>query len=344
MKLQCQIGASSKESAWDEELLTLELLEIQESGFDLSLTGFDAKEIDDLLTEDNPAEDAAPPLPDNPTSRAGDLWLCGPHRVLCGDATNPEAVARLLDDRKPFLMVTDPPYGIQLDSEWRDRAGLNGHGPAEPSYMKHRTEGHTETTISGDTRADWSEAFALVPSIQVAYVWHASLFTREVLDGLLRIGFLYPQQIIWNKGRIVLTRTHYWYQHEPCWYVRKKNAPWFGKAGENSTIWDSPSPKFIMGGSDEEKFDHPTQKPVELMRRPILNHTKRGELVYEPFLGSGTTLAAAELTERACYGLELDPKYADVVVARWQGLTGKKAQLDADRRTFDEIGRDRLGK
>jgi DNA modification methylase len=329
---------------WDEELLTLELLEIQESGFDLSLTGFDAKEIDDLLTEDNPEEDAAPPLPDNPTTRAGDLWLCGPHRVLCGDATNPEAVARLLGDRKPFLMVTDPPYGIQLDSEWRDRAGLNGHGPAEPSYMKRRTEGHNETTISGDTRADWSEAFALVPSIQVAYVWHASLFTREVLDGLLRIGFLYPQQIIWNKGRIVLTRTHYWYQHEPCWYVRKKNAPWFGKAGENSTIWDSPSPKFIMGGSDEEKFDHPTQKPVELMRRPILNHTKRGELVYEPFLGSGTTLAAAELTERDCYGLELDPKYADVVVERWQGLTGKKAQLDTDGRTFEEIGHERLGK
>ena len=99
-----------------------------------------------------------------------------------------------------------------------------------------------------------------------------------------------------------------------------------------------------MGGSDEEKFDHPTQKPVELMRRPILNHTKRGELVYEPFLGSGTTLAAAELTERDCYGVELDPKYADVVVQRWQGLSGKQAQLETDGRTFDEIGRERLGK
>ena len=264
---------------WDDELLSLELLEIQESGFDLSLTGFDSKEIDDLLLKEEPEEDATPPLPDSPITRTGDLWLCGAHRVLCGDSTNAEDVARLLGDRKPLLMVTDPPYGIQLDSEWRDRAGLNGHGPNEAGYRKHRTSGHTETTISGDTRADWSEAFALVPSIQVAYVWHASLFTHEVLDGLLKIGFLYPQQIIWNKGRIVLTRTHYWYQHEPCWYVRKKNAPWFGKAGENSTIWDSPSPKFIMGGSDEEKFDHPTQKAVELMRRPILNHTKRGELV-----------------------------------------------------------------
>ena len=162
-----------------------------------------------------------------------------------------------------------------------------------------------------------------------------------MLDGLLRIGFLHHQQIIWDKGRTVLTRTHYWFQHEPCWYVRKKNAPWFGKAGENSTVWSSPSPKFIMGSSDEEKFDHPTQKPVELMRKPILNHTKRGDLVYEPFLGSGTTLAAAELTQRTCYGIELDPKYVDVVVQRWQTLSGKKATLEGDGRTFDEIAAER---
>jgi hypothetical protein len=162
--------------------------------------------------------------------------------MICGDATSPEAVALLLGERKPRPMVTDPPYGIESDSEWRDRAGLNGHGPAEPSYMKTRTKGHTETAISGDRRADWSAAFELVPSLEVAYVWHASKFTREVLDGLLRIGFLHHQQIIWNKGCTVLTRTHYWFQHEPCWYVRKKNAPWFGKAGENSTIWDSASP------------------------------------------------------------------------------------------------------
>jgi DNA modification methylase len=328
---------------WDEELLALELQELNEADFDLGLTGFDPKELDDLLLgpEDDEKANAVQPLPENPVSQLDDLWICGPHRVLCNDATSPDAVARLLEERKPFLMVCDPPYGISLDSEWRDRAGLNGCGPAEASYLKHRTAGHTETTISGDTRADWSEAFELVPSLQIAYVWHASVFTREVLNGLLRIGFLYPQQIIWNKGRTVLTRTHYWYQHEPCWYVRKKNAPWFGKAGENSTIWDSASPKFIMGGSDEEKFDHPTQKPVDLMRRPILNHTKRGELVYEPFLGSGTTLAAAELTERVCLGIELDPKYVDVVLTRWQSLSGKKATLDGDGRTFEEIAAER---
>jgi hypothetical protein len=127
------------------------------------------------------------------------------HTGSSGDSTDGDAVARLLADRKPRLMVTDPRYRIELDSEWRDRAGLNGCGAAEPSYMKKRTAGYTETTISGDTRADWSDAFALAPSLEVAYVWHASKFTRGVLDGLLRVGFLHHQQIIWDKGRTVLT-------------------------------------------------------------------------------------------------------------------------------------------
>ena len=151
---------------WDEELLSLELQELNAADFDLSLTGFEPGEIDGLLAiPDEERANAAPPLPENPVSRVGDLWLCGKHQVLCGDATRAEDVARLLKERQPRLMVTDPPYGIELDSEWRDRAGLNGCGPAEASYMKHRTPGHTETTISGDTRADWSYAFELAPSL-----------------------------------------------------------------------------------------------------------------------------------------------------------------------------------
>jgi DNA modification methylase len=343
--LRLMDNRSHEEAEWDFTLLAPELAELSAESFDLGLTGFDVHELDVLLRDplDEEKADQAPPLPEVATTELGDVWICGEHRVLCGDATSAQDVARLLGGRKPRLMVTDPPYGISLDSEWRDRAGINKHGPAEASYMKKRTAGHTETTISGDTRADWSAAFELVPSLAIAYVWHASLYTREVLDGLLRIGFLYPQQIIWNKGRAVLTRSLYWFAHEPCWFVRKKNAPWYGKAGENSTIWESPSPKFIMGGSDEAKFDHPTQKPVDLMRRPILNHTKRGELVYEPFLGSGTTLAAAELTQRICLGIELDPKYVDVVVQRWQQLTGREATLEGGGRTFEEIKAERVG-
>lgn len=336
-------------AGWDEELLRLEIEALRDAEYDIDLIGFEDDELRLVLSRNETAEgladeDDIPEPPAIPTSTSGDIWLLGDHRLINGDCTQPAVVARLLADAKPVILVTDPPYGIELDSEWRDRAGLNGCGAAEPSYMKKRTEGHTETTISGDTRADWSEAFELVPSIQVAYVWHASVFTRDVLNGLERIGFLYPQQIIWNKGRVVLTRTHYWYQHEPCWYVRKKRAPWFGKPGsENSTIWDSPSPKFIMGGSDEEKFDHPTQKPIELMRKPIRNHTVPGEAVYEPFCGSGTTLMAAEQTGRICYAIELDPKYVDVIVRRWQGFTGKQATLDGDGRTFDEVAEERAG-
>lgn len=350
-------------AGWDDEMLAAEIADLNAMGVDLSLTGFSIADLETLLRPAVPANaDEVPPLPAVPTARTGDLWICGPHRVLCGSCTDPDAVARVLDGRKPILMVTDPPYGIELDTEWRDRAGLNGGSfggkrsakekaraaadprfHAEASYMKHRTEGHTETSISGDTKADWSDAFALVPSLEIAYVWHASKFTREVLDGLLRIGFEHHQQIIWNKMRTVLTRTLYWFQHEPCWFVRKKNAPWYGVAGENSTIWDAASPKFVMGGSDEEKYDHPTQKPVELMRRPILNHLKEGELVYEPFLGSGTTLAAAEITGRSCCGIELDPKYVDVIVQRWQTLSGKEAVLDGDGGTFADVALARQG-
>jgi DNA modification methylase len=324
---------------WNEELLALELQDLKTLDFNLDLTGFDVPEIDAMLIlpADEEAINAVPDLPEVATSRPGDLWLLGEHRVLCGDATSPDVVARLLAGREPFLMVADPPYGIELDSEWRDRAGLNGGGPAGPSSVK-RSVGHRNTSICSDTRADWSDAFALVPSLEVAYVWHASKFTREVLDGLLRIGFVHHQQIIWNKGRVVLTRTHYWFQHEPCWYVRKINAPWYGKAGENSTIWDSPSPKFLMGGSEDDKYDHPTQKPVALMQRPIVNHTKRGALVYDPFLGSGTTLIAGELSGRVCCGIELDPKYLDVIIERWQNLTSKQATLEGDGApTFHEV-------
>jgi DNA modification methylase len=336
-------------AAWDEEMLRIELAILHEEDYNLDLVGFDDIELQRLLeAQDNASgltdEDSVPEVQPEPVARLGDLFVLGHHRIICGDCTDPGVVATLLGDANPLLLITDPPYGIELDSEWRDRAGLNGCGPAEASYMKHRTEGHTETTISGDTRADWSAAFELLPDLQVGYVWHASKFTSEVLAGLLRIGFIHHQQIIWDKQRTVLTRTLYWFQHEPCWFVRKKNAPWFGKAGENSTVWSCPSPKFIFNGSDkEEKFDHPTQKPMEVMRRPILNHTLPGEPLYDCFLGSGTTLIAAEQTGRVCYGVELDPKYVDVIIRRWQQYTGKRAVLDGDGRTFDEIAEERIG-
>ncbi|HEX4133099.1 MAG TPA: ParB/Srx family N-terminal domain-containing protein [Bryobacteraceae bacterium] len=150
-------------AAWDEEMLRVELAILHEEDFNLDLVGFDDVELARLLEAQYDAlgltdADAIPEVQPEPITKTGQLWVLGNHRIICGDCTQPDVVSRHLGDTKPFLMVCDPPYGISLDSEWRDRAGLNGHGAAEPSYMKHRSEGHNETTISGDTRADWSEA------------------------------------------------------------------------------------------------------------------------------------------------------------------------------------------
>jgi hypothetical protein len=243
---------TNQEASWDEALLASEISELDGLEFDLSLTGFNVNELDSLLRDplDEEKAEQAPPLPAAAVTQPGELWLIGPHRVFCRNATNKDAVARLLGEKTPLLLVTNPLYGIELDSEWRDRAGLNKHGPATASYMKKRTEGHRNTSISSYPRADWSDAFALAPSLQVGYVWRASKFTRAVLDGLLRIGFIHHQQIIWRKGRAVLTRTPYWFAHEPAWFVRKKNAPWFGKAGETplcgkshrrNSLWEGPT-------------------------------------------------------------------------------------------------------
>lgn len=271
------------------------------------------------------------------------LWLLGQHRLLCGDATNPQDVARLLDDAAPTLLATDPPYGVSLDPTWRDGV-YNALGPAEPGYLRTnpasgadddtrapgrahgRTRGHHNTTVSGDTRVDWADAFALVPSLTVGYVWHAGVHAADVAAGLRRIGFEVVSQVIWDKGLFAIGRSWYHWGHEPCWVVRKagSKARFLGERNQ-STIWRAPSPKMIMGGSVEPKVDHPTQKPVALYEAPIGNHLRRGEAVYDPFLGSGTTLVAAERLGRRCYAMEIDPRYVQVAIERWQTFTGQTA-------------------
>jgi hypothetical protein len=257
----------------------------------------------------------------------GDLWVLGSHRLLCGDATNADDVARLLDGAAPRLLATDPPYGVSLDPTWRDHL-YNGLGPAEKPYMvEHvRTEGHQNTTLSGDTRVDWSAAYELVPSLEVGYVWHAGVHAAEVAAGLIRIGFEIASQVIWDKGLFAMSRGWYHWGHEPCWVIRKPGVPnLFHGDRDQSTVWRAPSPKMIMGGSDEEKFDHPAQKPVLLSEIPIRNHTESGEAVYDPFLGSGTTLIAAETLARRCLAMEIDPKYCQLIIDRWQAFTGNTA-------------------
>ncbi|MCG3133820.1 MAG: hypothetical protein HMLKMBBP_01085 [Planctomycetes bacterium] len=312
-------------ASWDDELLAAAL-----SGVDESLRaacGFSTAELERLLRSSGGGQgdpDAIPEPPAEPATKTGDLWLLGEHRLICGSATDPEIVRRVLDGATPRLLTTDPPYGIELHLEWRDVAGLNALGPAERSYM--RSDAHQSTSISGDTKADWSDAFELVPSIDTAYVWHASAFAIEVGLGLRRIGFELKQQIVWFKGQFALSRQHYHWAHEPAFYARKKDALPFRGSRDQSTVWEAPSPKMIMSGSTEERFDHPCQKPAVLYTRPIENHLEPGECLYEPFAGSGTAIVAAEQTGRRCIAVELDPKYCDVIVARWEKFAGKKAE------------------
>src|SRR5207245_2291499 len=167
---------------------------------------------------------------------------------------------------------------------------------------------------------------------------HAGVHAAEVAASIDNIGFQIRAQIIWSKQHFVLGRGNYHWGHEPCWYaVRKgKKSNWRGDRTQ-STVWEVKNLNPHGGNKDEQQTGHGTQKPVELMRRPILNHTERGDIVYDPFLGSGTTLTAAELLQRTCYGLEIDPRYVDVIVRRWEQIAGRPATLAGDGRTFHEM-------
>jgi DNA modification methylase len=335
---------SNDETAWDPELLGVEIAELKGMEIDLALTGLDPRELDALVVDPAAAARAeeTPALPENPVSMLGDLWLLGSHRVLCGDSTSEEAVSRLFAAGKgvlqPRLMVTDPPYGVEYDPAWRDQYNQT------PSPHKAFVKANRNTgKVSNDDQADWSPAWRLFPG-DVAYVWHAGIYAAEVATSLLAAEFQMRAQIIWRKQHFVMSRGAYHWQHEPCWYAERKGktANWRGDR-KQTTIWDVPNLN-PMGGSNEAATGHGTQKPIEIMRRPIINHSDTGELVYDPFLGSGTTLMAAHLSDRICVGNELDPKYVDVIVRRWQDYTGEKAVLDGARTSFAKVRDERLGK
>lgn len=211
-------------------------------------------------------------------------------------------------------MVTDPPYGVNYDTEWRRKDGIN------KSWQKC-----AEGKVENDDRADWSEAYSLFPG-HIVYVWHGSLHSSEVAQNLESCGFKIRSQIIWAKNNLVIGRGDYHWQHEPCWYGVRGTGNWCGDR-KQSTLWKIENMHRTQGKVDDGKTNHSTQKPVECMRRPILNNSSPGQAVYDPFLGSGTTLIAAEETGRICYGMEISPVYVDVIVQRWENFTGKKSEL-----------------
>jgi len=298
---------SAEDSSWDFDLLSVEVSDLLNDGFDLALTGFTGDELNKLLSmgDENEGEDDIPGDVEA-TCKPGDLWILGSHRLKCGDATNATDVEHLLGDVRPHLMVTDPPYGVAYDAEWRSDAGLQDAG----AYGR----------VTNDQNGDWREAWSLF-SGDVAYVWHAGRHASLVQASLEVVGFDIRNQIIWHKSRIVIGRGNYHWQHEPCWYAVRTGTKghWSGSRKE-STVWNIDKPM-------KSETGHSTQKPVECMRRPILNNSSPGQAIYDPFLGSGTTIIAAETEGRHCYGLELEPAYCDIIVKRWENLTGNKAAL-----------------
>lgn len=301
-------------AGWDNDLLNLELKSLAEMGFDLDLTGFSNLEIGKIagvtvMADEDDIPDAPPPV-----SVLGDIWLLGKHRVGCGDSTDASHIAAVLDGTTPHLMVTDPPYGVEYDPEWRVRAGVNMGTAASGKVLN-------------DDRADWSEAWALFPG-NICYVWHGGLHSGEVQASLEANGFKMRAQIIWNKSQMVMSRGDYHWKHEPCWYGVKGTGKWCGDR-KQTTIWDIDKPS-------KSETNHSTQKPIECMRRPMMNCSEPGDIVYDPFLGSGSSIVAAETSNRICYGNELNPTYVDIIVTRWQNLTGKQAVHAVTGKAFNE--------
>lgn len=290
---------------WDDALLADLLLDLQESDFNLDLTGFEPPEIDDILsnihdkelTEDefNVEEELKKPT----VSRRGDIWQLGKHRVICGDSTKSETYDQLLGDKKANLVVTDPPYNVDVE----ETAGkiLNDNMSDGDFYqfllsMFTQVENHMETDAS-------------------VYVFHADTEGLNFRKAFKDAGFYLSGCCIWKKNSLVLGRSPYQWQHEPCLYGWKKKGKhqWFSDR-KQTTIWEYDRPK--------SSKDHPTMKPIQLMAYPIQNSSMRGTIVLDPFLGSGSTLIAADQTGRICYGIELDEKFVDVIVKRYIEVTG----------------------
>src|SRR3990167_2106245 len=234
----------------------------------------------------------------------GDLFEIGVHRLLCGSSTDADDVNKLMGGGIANLMVTDPPYGVNLDQTWRNGVGTHKHNG-------------NKNVIKNDDIADWTEAYSLFTGT-VAYIWHATKFTDVIMKNLRDCDFEPNQMLILNKSVMVMGRNNYHWKHEPCWYAIKKgnNHSWIGDR-KQVTVIDAVMPSARAQKSTEDRTEHPTQKPIVCMSIPINNHS--GD-VYDPFLGSGTTMVASHQLGRKCYGMELDEKYCQVIIDRMRKL------------------------
>ncbi len=317
-------------AGWNQELLAEELGWLNEDDFDLSLTAFSEDELANLLSGIIPGDgadpDDIPETPLHPVTVPGDIWICGRHRVCCGDSTNADTVKLALSDVKPLLMVTDPPTGVEYDPGDRGRA-RNRDG-------KSLSSGGRRAITQEVSRSDWREAIDLFPG-DVAYLWHSALNPAAAQKMLEDSGFEIRTQIIWAKSAFVASRGHYHVQHHPCYYAvrRNKTAHWKGDR-KQSTLWQIDKQAKNSSGISSEK-------PVECMLRPIENNSSPGQAVYDPFLGSGATLIAAHMSDRVLIGMEIEPRFVDVVVKRYQSFAQAEAYHEGTGKTFDEMALER---
>lgn len=298
-------------SGWDTSMLTLELQELKDD-IDLSLLGFDADELDALLnpieeTEGLTDEDAVPDVPDEPKTKLGDIYILGNHRLMCGDSTSIDAVEKLVNNQLVDQLVTDPPYNIAYEGGSKKREQIKNDEMADEEFRQFLKDVYIA-------------ANAVMKPGAVFYIWHADTEGYNFRGAARDMGWKVRQTLIWNKDNSAFGRSDYHWKHEPCLYGWKEGAAHLWASDRKQTT--------VIQCKRPSKSDlHPTMKPVELMEYQILNNTKGADIVLDLFGGSGSTMIAAEKLGRKSCLMELDPKYCDVIVTRWEQFTGKKAVL-----------------
>ncbi len=313
---------TADESEWDDTLLALELDDLQGLDYDMSLTGFNAAEIDQLiasvdkLEEGLTEDDACPDLQEETISVLGDIWLLGRHRLLCGDATNIDHLDQLLQGTKADMVFTDPPYNV-------DYQGYTDE------HLKIKKDNMSESEFTDFLNETFSTCMTAVKPGASLYVCHGSIYQREFQNAIESNGFEVRNQIIWAKHHFAWGHGRYKFQHEPIFYCHLKGESdaWYGDKSQ-STLW-----KFNKPTANRL---HPTMKPVELIENALKNSSKTGDAILDQFGGSGSTLIACEKMGRNAYLVELDPKYVDVAIKRWQEWTGKAALHEISGEKFDD--------
>jgi site-specific DNA-methyltransferase (adenine-specific) len=308
-------------AGWDMEMLKVEFADLQELGFDLELTGFDLDEINELLapvgTEGLTDPDDAPPLPENPRTVPGDIWVMGKHRLLCGDSTSVSDLEKLTDGQLVDMWLTDPPYNVAYEGKTKDALKIKNDEMGDDQFRQFLRDAYT----AADT--------VMKPGA-VFYIWHADSEGYNFRGAAQDAGWKVRQCLIWKKSSMVMGRQDYHWKHEPCLYGWKEGAGHLWAADrKQTTILEFEKPS--------RNGEHPTMKPVALFEYQLLNNTKGGDQVLDSFGGSGTTLIAAEKNGRVARLMELDPKYCDVIVKRWQDFTGKIAIHAETGEPFAEV-------